>query len=185
MVISVDEKSSIKTPEQAQGSLRLPNGKAMRDHTHEYKSNGPTTLFAALEVHQRIVLAGNFRRKRRREFLDFMNVIASQYPDTELHVVLDNLMTHKPEHEAWLTRHPQVHFHYTPTHASWLNQIEVWFIILTTAVLRGLKATNPQQVCQAIDRFTAAQNEHAAPFEWTKSVVPPKGFKHGYADLCR
>ena len=72
----------------------------------------------------------------------------------------------------------------TPTHASWLNQIEIWFSILARAVLRGLNATNPRQVCQAIDRFTAARNEHPTPFGWTKSVVHPTGFKYSYADLC-
>ena len=184
VVISVDEKPSIQALERAQGWLRLPNGKALRGHTHEYKRHGTTTLFAALEVHKGIVHAGHYRRKRRREFLDFMNGILAHYPDTELHVVLDNFVTHKPKHDRWLARHPKVHFHYTPTHASWLNQIEVWFSILTRAVLRGLNATNPRQVCQAIDRFTAARNEHPAPFEWTKSVVHPTGLKHSYADLC-
>ena len=74
--------------------------------------------------------------------------------------------------ETWvLARHPSVYLHYTPTHASWLNQVEVWFSILTQAVLRGLSATDPHQVRQAIDRFTDARNEHPVPFEWTKTVV--------------
>ena len=185
VVISVDEKPSIQALERAQGWLRLPNGKALRGHTHEYKRHGTTTLFAALEVHEGIVHVGHYRRKRRREFLDFMNGLVAHYPDTELHVVLDNFITHKPKHDRWSARHPKVHFHYTPTHASWLNQIEVWFSILTRAVLLHLSSTDPRQVCQAIDRFTAARNEHPAPFEWTKSVVHPGGFKHSYADLCK
>ncbi len=183
LVLSVDEKPAIQALERAQGWLRLPNGRALRGHTHEYKRHGTTTLFAALEVHSGVVRVGHYRRRRRREFLDFMNRIVAQYPDMELHVVLDNLNTHKPKHDRWLARHPAVHFHYTPTHASWLNQIDVWFSVLTRSVLKGLSVTDPRQVCQAIDRFTESRNEHPVPFEWTKSVVHPGSLKHGYADL--
>ena len=114
----------------------------------------------------------HYRRKRRREFLDFMNRIVAHYPDTELHVVLDNFVTHKPKHDRWLARHPLVH-----------NQIEVWFSILTQAVLRHLSATDPKQVCRAIDRFTDARNEHPTPFEWTKTVVRPGSLKQRFSDL--
>lgn len=183
VVISVDEKPAIQALERAQGWLRLPNGRAVRGQSFEYKRHGTTTLFAALEVHSGIAHVGHYRRRRRREFLDFMNGVVAQFPDTELHVVLDNLNTHKPKRDRWLARHPQVHFHYTPTHASWLNQVEVWFSILTRAALRGLSATDPYQVRDAIDRFTAARNEHPVPFEWTKAVVPPVGLAHHYADL--
>ena len=183
IVISVDEKPAIQVLERAQGWLRLPNGQAVRGYNHEYKRHGTTTLFAALEVHTGTVEIGHYRRRRRREFLDFMNRIVTQYPQTELHVVLDNLNTHKPKHDRWLARHPLVHFHYTPTHASWLNQVEVWFSILTQAVLRHLSATDPRQVCKAIDQFTNSRNEHATPFEWTKSVVHPSSPKTRYADL--
>ena len=136
-----------------------------------------------MEVHKGLVHVGHYRRRRRREFLNFMNRMVAQHPDTELHVILDNLSTHKPKHDVWLARHPNVHFHYTPTHASWLNQVEVWFSILTKAVLRNLSATNPRQVCRAIDEFTNARNECPVPFQWTKSAVYPVGFKHYYADL--
>ncbi len=183
MVISVDEKPSIQALERAQGWLRLPNGEAVRGHSHEYKRHGTTTLFAALEVHTGRVNVAHYSRKRRREFLDFMNRIVDHYPDTELHVVLDNFVTHKPKNDRWLARHPLVHFHYTPTHASWLNQIEVWFSILTQAVLRHLSATDPKQVREAIDRFTAARNRNPIPFEWTKTVVRPTTLKQRYADL--
>ena len=184
VVLSVDEKPAIQVLERTQGWLRLPNGRALRGHTHEYKRHGTTTLFAALEVHTGMVRIGHYRRRRRREFLDFMNRTVAQFPDTELHVILDNLSTHKPKHDRWLTRHPNVHFHYTPTHASWLNQIEVWFSILTRSALRGLSATNPRQVCRAIDRFTEARNQHPVPFHWTKAVVQRSGLKQRYSDLC-
>jgi len=183
VVMSVDEKPAIQALERAQGWLRLPNGRALRGQSFEYKRHGTTTLFAALEVHSGIAHVGHYRRRRRREFLDFMNGIVAQFPDTEMHVVLDNLNTHKPKHDRWLARHALVHFHYTPTHASWLNQIEVWFSILTRAVLRGLSATDPREVCAAIDRFTAVRNEHPTPFEWTKAAVHPVGLTHHYADL--
>ena len=183
VVISVDEKPAIQALERAQRWLRLPNGQAVRGRNHEYKRHGTTTLYAALEVHTGVVAVGHYRRRRRREFLDFMNRVVTQHPDAELHVILDNLGTHKPKHDRWLARHPLVYFHYTPTHASWLNQVEVWFSILTQAVLRGLSTTNPHQVRQAIDRFTDARNEHPEPFEWTKSVVRPGGLKEHDADL--
>lgn len=183
VVISVDEKPSIQVLERAQGWLRLPNGQALRGHTHEYRRHGTTTLFAALEVHTGIVRVGHYRRKRRREFLDFMNGLVSHHPDAELHVILDNFVTHKPKHDRWLARHPKVRFHYTPTHASWLNQVEVWFSILTQRVLLNLSATDPRQVSSAIDRFTEARNQNPVPFEWTKTVVQPVGFKEKYADL--
>jgi transposase len=112
-----------------------------------------------------------------------MNGIVASYPDTELHVVVDNFVTHKPKYDRWLGRHPLVHFHYTPTHASWLNQIEVLFSILTQAVLRNLSTTDPRQVCATIDRFTAARNDHPTPFEWTKSVVHLGSLKQPYAEL--
>jgi transposase len=183
VVISVDEKPAIQALERAQGWLRLPNGQAVRGHTHEYKRHGTTTLFAALEVHTGMVAVGHYRRRRRREFLDFMNRVVAQHPERELHVILDNLSTHKPKHDRWLARHPLVYFHYTPTHASWLNQVEVWFSILTQAVLRGLSATAPHQVRQAIDRFTDGRNHHPVPFEWTKPVVHPGRLQPHYADL--
>ena len=149
-----------------------------------HKRHGTTTLFAALEVHAGTVAVGHYRRRRRREFLHFMNRVVAQHPDTELHVILDNLSTHKPKHDRWLARRPLVHFHYTPTHASWLNQVECWFSILTRQALQGLSATSTQDVCRVIDAFTEARNAHADPFEWTKQVVYPGRLKHTYQDLC-
>ena len=184
VVLSVDEKPAIQALERAQGWLRLPSGQALRGFSHEYKRHGTTTLFAALEVARGTVTVGHYRRRRRREFLDFMNRLVAQYPDQELHVILDNLSTHKPKHDRWLARHPQVHFHYIPTHASWLNQVEVWFSILTRRALRGLNATSVHDVCRAIDAFTQARNENPVPFEWTKTVVHPGSLKHTYRDLA-
>ena len=185
VVLSVDEKPAIQALERAQGWLLLPNGRALRGFNHEYKRHGTTTLFAALQVHTGIVQTGHYRRRRRREFLDFMNRVVARYPGQETHVILDNLSTHKPKHDRWLARHHQVHFHYTPTHASWLNQIEVWFSILSRQALRGLSATSPADVCRAIDAFTIARNANPTPFEWTKDVVRPQAPKHTFSQLCR
>jgi transposase len=183
VVLSVDEKPAIQALERAQGWLRLPNGQALRGFSHEYKRHGTTTLFAALEVATGQAHIAHSRRRRRREFLDFMNRLVARYPDTELHIILDNLNTHKPKHDRWLARHPNVHFHYTPTHASWLNQVEVWFSILSRQALRGLSATSVRDVCKAIDAFTDARNANPFPFEWTKDVVHPSAPKHTYRQL--
>jgi len=114
-----------------------------------------------------------------------MNRLVARYPNPEMHVILDNLRTHKPKHDRWLARHPQVHFHYTPTHASWLNQIEVWFSILSRQALRGLSATSVADVCQAIDAFTATRNANPTPFEWTKTIVRPTAPKNTFSQLRR
>ena len=109
IVISVDEKPHIQALERAKGYLRLPNGTALRGFSHEYKRHGTSTLFAALNIATGQLTAGHYARRRRREFLDFMNDVVAGYPDQELHIVLDNLNTHKPKHDHWLARHPRVH----------------------------------------------------------------------------
>jgi transposase len=184
VVISVDEKPAIQALERAQGWLRLPDGQAMRGFNHEYKRHGTTTLFAAMEIATGLVKVGHYPRRRRREFLDFMNSVVIGYPETELHVVLDNLNTHKPRHDRWLAKHPNVHFHYTPTHASWMNQVECWFSILWRQALRGLNAISVRDVRESIDAFIEAYSQEAQPFEWSKQIVHPGQFKNSYADLC-
>ena len=114
-----------------------------------------------------------------------MNEIVAEHPGREIHVVLDNLNTHKPKDDRWLKRHPLVHFHFTPTYSSWLNQVEIWFSILSRQALRGASFTSPAQLRQAIDNFVAAYNEKAAPFEWRKAVVFPSAPKSKCSDLCK
>jgi transposase len=184
VVISIDEKPAIQALERAQGWLRLPDGQAFRGFSHEYKRHGTTTLFAALEVATGMVRVGHYLRRRRREFLDFMNQVIAQYPDRELHVILDNLSTHKPKHDRWLGKHPLIHFHYTPTHASWLNQVECWFSILWRQALRGLSSTSSRDLRKTIDAFIETYSQNAHPFEWTKHIVHPGQLKHKYGDLC-
>ncbi len=185
LVLCIDEKPSIQALERAQGWIRLPNGKALNGFSHGYKRRGTTTLFAAFDIATGQVIAGHYTRRRRREFLDFMNEIVAAYPDRELHVVLDNLNTHKPKEDRWLKRHPKVHLHFTPTYSSWLNQVECWFSILGEQALKGVSFTSPQQLREAIDKFVKAYNKKASPFEWKKAVVHPTAPKPKYADLCK
>ena len=113
-----------------------------------------------------------------------MNEIVSAHPDREIHVVLDNLNTHKPKDDRWLKRHTNVHCHFIPTYSSWLNQVECWFSILSRQALQGASFTSPKQLRQAIDAFVEVYNEKAAPFAWKKAVVFPSGPKTKYSDLC-
>jgi transposase len=163
LVLAVDEKPSIQALERAQGYLRLPDGKAVNGFSHCYKRHGTTTLFAALEITTGQVKAAHYKRRRRGEFLDFMNEIVAEHPDREIHVVLDNLNTHKPKDDRWLKRHSNVQFHFTPAYSSWLNQVECWFSILGRQALRGATFTSPQQLRQAIDDFVAVYNQSAVP----------------------
>ena len=183
LVVAVDEKPSIQALERAQGDLRLPNGKAVNGFSHCYKRHGTTTLFAALEVTTGLVKAAHYARRRRREFLDFMNELVAAHPSREVHVILDNLNTHKPKQDRWLQKHPNVHFHFTPTYSSWLNQVECWFSILSRQALRGASFTSPEQLRKAIDDFVAVYNEKAAPFEWRKAVVFQSRPKSKYSYL--
>lgn len=185
VVVCVDEKPHIQALQRAQGYLRLPDGRAVNGFSHCYKRHGTTTLFAALDVVTGAVQTGHYARRRRREFLDFMNEVVAANPDREMHVILDNLNTHKPKRDRWLQRHPQVHLHFTPTYSSWLNQVECWFSILSRSALRGTSFTSARQLREAIDKFVSAYNADAAPFEWTKAVVHPTAPKRLYADLCK
>lgn len=182
IVISVDEKPAIQALERAQGWLKLPNGKAITGYNHEYKRHGTITLFAALEIATGLVKTKQFKRRRRKEFLDFMNNIIKDYGDQEIHVILDNSSTHKPKHDKWLTRHKNVHLHYTPTHASWLNQIEIWFSILSRQALRNASFTSVMQLMKAINDYCKAYNTEASPFEWKKSKVFQKSLKSKYSN---
>ena len=183
IVLCVDEKPGIQALERSQGWLRLPDGRALTGFAHEYKRHGTTTLFAALEVATGLIQTGHYGRRRRREFLDFMNEVVAAHPATELHVILDNLRTHKPKDDRWLARHPNVHLHFTPTHASWLNQVEVWFSILKRRALDGASHTSPRDVRTAIERFASVYNETAVPFEWQKREVHQVNLSHHYSDL--
>jgi len=174
IVLSVDEKPHIQALERAQGYLKMPNGRTLTGHSHDYTRHGTSTLFAALDIASGEITASHYHRRRRVEFLSFMNQVVAAYPDREIHVVLDNLSTHKPKRDQWLKRHRNVHFHFTPTHASWLNQIEIWFSILAGKSLQGASFTSVQQLKDHIDAFIKSYNAHAKPFVWTKARVRQK-----------
>lgn len=176
IVLCVDEKPSIQALERAQGYLKLPNGRALTGQSHDYKRHGTTTLFAALHLATGKVIAAHSKRRRRVEFLGFMDGIVAAFPDRELHVIMDNLNTHK-KNEGWLKKHPRVHFHFTPTRSSWLNQVETWFSILQGQSLNGASFTAITQLQEHIDAFIAAYNETAEPFAWKKKKVYQRRFK--------
>lgn len=183
IVLAVDEKPSIQALERAQGYLKLPNGRALTGRSHDYTRHGTTTLFAALNLASGEVVGRQYKRRRRVEFLDFMNKVLAAYPDREIHVVLDNLSTHKPKRDMWLARHKNVRFHYTPTHASWLNQIETWFSILAKNSLAGASFATVEDLVAHIDAFIIDYNLAAKPFVWTKTEVHQKRLKPCFADL--
>ncbi|WP_349643544.1 transposase [Bradyrhizobium diazoefficiens] len=119
---------------------------------------------------------GAFETTSWVEFLDFMDRVTAAFPNRQLHVVLDNLSTHK-KNEEWLKAHPNVKFHFTPTSASWLNQVEVWFSILQGQSLTGASFTSLKQLEQHIDAYINAYNDKAEPFVWTKKKVRQRPFK--------
>jgi transposase len=176
IVICVDEKPSIQALERAQGYLKLPNGRTLTGHSHDYRRHGTSTLFAAFEVATGKVTAAHRPRRRRTEFLDFMNGIVAAYPGKDIHVILDNLNTHQ-KNDRWLERHPKVRFHFTPTRASWLNQVEMWFSILQGQSLSGASFNSVAQLTKHIDDFIAAYNNNAVPFAWTKAKVHQRRVK--------
>ena len=182
IVLAVDEKPSIQALERSQGYLKLPNGRALIGQSHDYKRHGTTTLFAALDLESGKVVGKHYKRRRRIEFLDFMNKVVTAYPDKEIHVILDNLSTHKPKRDMWLKGQKNVHFHFTPTHASWLNQVEIWFSILSGKSLNGASFQSVPELIAHIEAFIASYNETARPFVWTKSKVYQKRLKPCFAE---
>ena len=170
LVLCVDEKTQIQALDRTQPTLPIKPGKAQR-MTHDYKRNGTTSLYAALEIATGEVTGACYPRHTHKEFLAFLNQLVKTYPRRPLHVVLDNSSTHStPEVERWLERHPRVHFHFTPTSASWMNMVEIWFSILTKQqVRRGVYHDVPELIA-AIEHFIDGYNERAQPFVWTKTA---------------
>jgi transposase len=184
LVISVDEKPSIQALERATGYVETDNGKIVRGCKSTYKRHGTLNLFAALQVATGEIKTSKTTLKRREEFLQFMDqIVADAPPDRELHVILDNYCTHK-KCDAWLAQNPNVHFHFTPTSASWLNQIEIWFGIMSRKALRGASFKNVEELGQAIDAFIAAYNPTAKPFKWRKREVKGAQLRNTIVNLC-
>jgi transposase len=171
LVLCVDEKSQIQALNRTQPVLPMRIGKVER-RTHDYDRHGTTTLFAALDVVTGRVLGQCFPRHRAAEFLHFLRAIeASVPPALDVHVILDNYATHKtPAVHRWLAKRPHFHLHFTPTHASWLNQVERWFGLLTQRQLRRGAHTSVAALKLAIEDFIAVNNDAPKPFKWTASA---------------
>jgi transposase len=168
VVLSVDEKTQIQALNRTQPILPLRPGLPAR-MTHDYKRHGLTSLYAALEVNSGAVVGECRSRHTAADFLSFLEVIVKRYRRTELHVILDNSSTHKtPEVKAWLEKHPKVHFHFTPTGASWLNMVEAWFSILTRKSVRRGSFDSVKALVKHIRRYIDHWNDNAVPFIWTR-----------------
>ena len=183
LVLSVDEKPSIQALERATGYVETDNGKIVRGFKSTYKRHGTLNLFAALEVATGVIRAHTTQRKRRVEFLEFMDRLVSELPPgKEIHVIVDNYCIHK-KNDAWLAAHKHVFFHFTPTSASWLNQVEIWFGILSRKALRGASFRNLEQLRQAIEDFIAAYGPTAKPFVWRKREVKGSQLRNTIVNL--
>jgi len=170
IVLCVDEKTQIQALDRTQPMLPMRPGQVER-HTHDYTRHGTTCLFAALAVDTGRVTAQTRARHTGADFLAFLRQLDRTYPDQELHVVLDNVSTHKtPAVRAWLARHQRITFHFTPTSASWMNQVETWFSILTRQAIRRGSFTSVGELTERIDAFTRAWNAGATPFVWVKTA---------------
>jgi transposase len=171
LVLSVDEKPSIQALSRATGYVRTSSGKIARGLKSTYRRNGTLNLFAALDVATGKVRNKTTATKTRADFQAFMDEVVADVPaDREIHAILDNYCTHK-KNDAWLKAHPNVTFHFTPTSASWLNQVEVWFGILTRKALKGASFDSKEALAKAIQDFCEAWHENAHPFIWRKREV--------------
>ncbi|HEU4568399.1 MAG TPA: IS630 family transposase [Marmoricola sp.] len=170
IVLCVDEKSQIQALNRTAPILPLRPGLPEKA-THDYKRNGTTTLFAALEVATGKVVDQCYDRHGKAEFLDFLKKVAKAYPRRELHVVLDNYHTHKHDDiNRWLAKHPRITLHFTPTSGSWLNLVEVFFGIITRQAIRRGSFDSVKQLVTAISTFIDGWNDRCHPFMWTKTA---------------
>lgn len=185
LVLSVDEKPSIQALQRPSGYVETDSGAVVRAMKSTYKRNGTLNLFAALEIATGQVYAQTTDRKKREDFRRFLDsVVAELPPDKEIHVILDNYCTHK-RNDDWLARYAgRIHFHFTPTSASWLNQIEIWFALLTRKALRGASFSSKDQLRSAIEAFVARTNDNPKPFHWRKREVKGSQLRNTIINLC-
>jgi transposase len=171
LVLSIDEKSQIQALDREQPVLpRMPGVPERR--THNYVRHGTTSLFAALDVASGFVIGKCYRRHRASEFLNFLKEVDAQVPEgLDVHIIMDNYATHKtPKIKAWLARRAHYHVHFTPTSASWINQVERWFAELTRKRLQRGVHTSVKQLEADIHAFIDHHNQNPTPFKWTKSA---------------
>jgi len=170
LVLSIDEKSQIQALNRTQPLLPMKFGHP-ECRTHDYERNGTTTLFAALNVATGEVVGKCKNNHKHQDFLDFLRILDTTYPEGEIHLVLDNYATHKhPRVKLWLSRRPRYVLHFTPTSASWMNQVETWFSILTRRAVRRGSFNGVTPLRKAIHAFIDQWNEEALPFKWVKTA---------------
>ena len=171
IVLCMDEKSQIQALDRTQPSLPIKPGRA-GTMTHDYKRNGTTTLFAALEVATGKVIGQCLPKHRHEEFLTFLKTIDKNVPDElQIHLILDNYATHKhADIKKWLGKHPRFHLHFTPTSSSWLNLVERWFRELTDKALRRGVFRSVPELIEAIEDYMSAHNDEPRPLVWTASA---------------
>lgn len=172
LVLSCDEKSQIQALDRTQKSLPLFPGR-LKTLTHDYRRNGTTTLFAAIELAEGRIIGECMPRHRHQEWIKFLKKIdAETPPDLDLHLIVDNYSTHKhPKVQAWLKRHKRFHIHYTPTSSSWLNIIERWFREITHHRIRNGVFRSVQELIQAIEDFIKHHNANPKAFVWMKKAA--------------
>jgi transposase len=171
LVLCVDEKSQVQALDRTQPGLPMKRGRC-GTMTHDYKRNGTTCLFAALNVLEGTVIGSCYPRHRNKEFLKFLRQIDRETPpELDLHLVLDNYGTHNHENvHQWLGKHPRFHLHFTPTSSSWLNLVERWFGEITRKrIRRGVFKSVPELI-EVIREFIRINNQNPKPFVWTKKV---------------
>ena len=171
LVLSVDEKSQIQALDRTQPGLPMKKGRA-GTWTHDYKRHGVTTLFAALDVATGKVIGQCMKQHRHQEWLKFLRAIDRTTPKAlDLHLIADNYATHKhPAVKAWLAKHPRFHMHFTPTSASWLNQVERFFGLITDQRIRRGVFKSVDELESAIMDYLDQHNAQPKPFVWTKSA---------------
>jgi len=168
LVLCVDEKTGIQALDRTQPLLPL-SAKKPRSWTNEYVRHGTQTLLAALEIASGQVVAHVKQRRTTVNFLRFLKDVIAAFPERELHIILDNLNIHKNQAARnWLKRHPRVHFHYTPTHASWVNMVECFFSIMGKQALSQSVHTSKRQLKEFLLDYIARNNKNPRPFVWTK-----------------
>ncbi len=171
MVLCVDEKSQIQALDRTQPMLPMGLG-YVEGVTHDYVRHGTTTLFAALDIATGQVLTSCKNRHRHQEYLQFLKEVdANVPPDLEIHLVVDNYATHKhPKIKRWLAAHPRYQVHYTPTYASWLNQVEIWFNIITQRAIRRGTFRSVKALISKIEQYVSQYNRTSHPFIWTATA---------------
>ncbi|MBW2035134.1 MAG: IS630 family transposase [Deltaproteobacteria bacterium] len=171
MVLCVDEKSQVQALDRTQPLLPMGLG-YVEGVTHDYVRHGTTTLFAALDIATGKVLTCCKRRHRHQEYLQFLKLIEANVPkDLDIHLVVDNYATHKHHKiKRWLAAHPRYQVHYTPTYASWLNQVEIWFNIITQKAIRRGTFRSVKDLTSKIDQFVQHYNRKTQPFIWTATA---------------